>query len=730
MRPVPGARGGGAGEAGTDTEEAAVSADRPEPKPYRAAEKPFTEGELAYWGASGITVEVLRRYGTVSLAEYRGETREGKAFGFSSTPAEPMFGYRGKWGVKVYRPMSEVRFVYGGHTGDNYCFGLEQLPSKGDLLFLTGGEKDVLTLAAHGFHAICFNSETSVIPAKTVRKLVYRFKHIVLLYDTDKTGLECSEKHRAQLAEYGVKRLVLPLSGTKAEKDVTDYFKAGHTREELMGLFLKLLDTLYGDTLAMLKSCEIDYDHPPEQAVAIVTAGDVPLGSEENILCITGGEGTGKSNYTAALVAGAIMERETDADLLGVRVEPNRKGRAVLLYDTDKTGLECSEKHRAQLSEYGVKRLVLPLPGTKAEKDVTDYFKAGHTREELMGLFLKLLDTLYGDTLAMLKSCEIDYDHPPEQAVAIVTAGDVPLGSEENILCITGGEGTGKSNYTAALVAGAIMERETDADLLGVRVEPNRKGRAVLLYDTEQSEQQLYKNTGRLLRRAGRERMPEYLHVYCLTGMSRSERLTAIVQSMDKYHYLHGGIHLVVIDGVADLIRCANDEAESVALIDEIYRLAGIYRTCIAAVVHFVPNGLKLRGHLGSELQRKSAAILSIEKDENPEVSVVKALKVRDGSPLDIPLMQFRWDKQAGMPVYVGEKPRAEKEKRKEKELAEMAREAFARQEKYGYIELCELIQEMLEVKERTAKGYIRYMREKEIIEKEGDCYVHGQGRV
>lgn len=263
-----------------------------------------------------------------------------------------------------------------------------------------------------------------------------------------------------------------------------------------------------------------------------------------------------------------------------------------------------------------------------------------------------------------------------------------------------------------------------------MKVEPNRKGRAVLLYDTEQSEQQLYKNTGRLLRRAGREKMPPYLHVYCLTGMSRNERLTAIIQSMDKYHYLHGGIHLVVIDGVADLIRCANDEAESVALVDEIYRLAGIYRTCITAVVHFVPNGLKLRGHLGSELQRKSAAILSIEKDENPEVSVVKALKVRDGSPLDIPLMQFRWDKQAGMPVYMGEKPKVEKERRKEKELSEMARAAFVRQKKYGYIKLCELIQETLDVKERTAKGYIRYMREKEIIEKEGDCYVYGQRKI
>ena len=94
---------------------------------------------------------------------------------------------------------------------------------------------------------------------------------------------------------------------------------------------------------------------------------------------------------------------------------------------------------------------------------------------------------------------------------------------------------------------------------------------------------------------------------------------------------------------------------ESVAVIDELYRLAGIYNTCILCVLHFVPNGLKLRGHLGSELQRKAATILSIEKDEEPTQSVVKALKVRDGSPLDVPLMLFAWDKAAGMHLYKGE---------------------------------------------------------------------------
>jgi hypothetical protein len=49
--------------------------------------------------------------------------------------------------------------------------------------------------------------------------------------------------------------------------------------------------------------------------------------------------------------------------------------------------------------------------------------------------------------------------------------------------------------------------------------------------------------------------------------MSRKERLQAIVQSMDKFYYQFNGIQMVVIDGIADLVRCANDEAESVGTV-------------------------------------------------------------------------------------------------------------------------------------------------------------------
>ena len=541
-------------------------------RPYNIVPRAFNETDRIFWSKSRITEHTLNKYNVRPLHSFSSVNQEGKSYTLTETAQEPMYGYVGDKYIKIYRPRSEMRFLYAGDLGDNYCFGLDQLSAKGDLLFITGGEKDVMSLAANGFHAICFNSETTVIPTSVLMLLSYRFKHIVLLYDMDKTGLEVSAKRQEELKPFALKRLLLPLSGTKEEKDVTDYFALGHTHDDLLRLFLNHLDSLYKEDMSALKSCELDFNNPPPVAQMIVSVNGVPLGTQGNLLCITGGEGTGKSNYVAALIAGAVK---------------------------------------------------------------------------------------------------------PENAEGI--------------------------------------------DTLGISIEGNPKGKAVLFYDTEQSEVQLYKNVSTLLRRCGRDTMPEWFKAYCLTGMSRKERLKSIVLSMDKFHYQYGGIHLVVIDGIADLIRCANDEAESIAVVEELYRLAGIYNTCIVTVLHFIPNGLKLRGHLGSELQRKAAAILSIEKDTNPAVSVVKALKVRDGSPLDVPLMQFAWDKEKAMHAYLGEKPKEEKDRRKEEELVAVARELFSRKRFIGYMELSEELQTAFEVKERTAKGYIRFMREKEIIVKSPD---------
>lgn len=374
----------------------------------------------------------------------------------------------------------------------------------------------------------------------------------------------------------------------------------------------------------------------------------------------------------------------------------------------------------AALSEFGVQRLHLPLSGTKTEKDISDYFALENDQQDLKGLLSRMFSSLYNETTMMLRSCEIDYDNPPDASKSVVSVNGVPLGTQDNLFCITGGEGTGKSNYIGSILAGTLCpERLNPERTLGLEITPNPRALAVLHYDTEQSEAQLYKNLGKTLRRAGVKTVPEFYHSLYLASLSRKDRLKLIRESMDLFHHKHGGVHLVVIDGIADLIRSANDEAESIAVVDELYRLAGIYNTCIICVLHFVPNGIKLRGHIGSELQRKAAGILSIEKDDNPEYSVVKALKVRDGSPLDVPMTLFGWDKELGMFAYRGEKSKEDKEKRKTDELIAVVKEAFQTRLKLSYQELCNVLMQEMEIKDRTAKKYIAYMREQRILEQD-----------
>ena len=539
-----------------------------EERPYSFEIQPFDDGLLNYWAHYGIHEDALRRFRVRSLKRYESISAEGRKFELYGSPTEPMFAYIGNGYVKIYRPHSpKIRFLYGGRMPATYCFGMEQIPAKGDMLFITGGEKDVLSLYAHGFNAICFNSETAQIPTSIIESLQLRFRHIILLYDADETGVRESHRQAEHLAEYKVLNLSLPLSGTKSEKDISDFFALGNGAKELKELLAKMFSDLYSQTMMMLRSCEIDYENPPDISKSVVTVNGVPLGTQDNLFCSTGGEGTGKSNYVGAILAG--------------------------------------------------------------------------------------------------------------------TLGTEWLPSERT---------------------------------LGLEITPNPNGLAVLHYDTEQSEAQLHKNLGKTLQRASLKAVPEFYHSLYLASLSRKDRLKLIRESMDLFHHKHGGIHLVVIDGIADLIRSANDETESIAIVDELYRLAGIYNTCIICVLHFVPNGIKLRGHIGSELQRKAAGILSIEKDDNPEYSVVKALKVRDGSPLDVPMMLFGWDKAEDMHVYRGEKSKEDKEKRKTDELIGVIRDAFRSSLKLSYQELCEVLIREMEIKDRTAKKYIAYMKEQRIL--------------
>lgn len=204
---------------------------------FSLTEKKFTEEELDYWGGYGITAKVLSDFNVKSIAKCimtKGDSKF-SVFGNSSNPSYAYLFNGGK-GIKVYRPFSAYRFIYAGDLPQPYVFGWDQLPESGGDVYITGGEKDVMSLVSHGFAAISFNSETANLPLSVIRSLSDRFARIILLYDCDETGKKESLRQLERLRDNGfvsIHRVILPLSGTKKEKDASDFFKLGHVADEL-----------------------------------------------------------------------------------------------------------------------------------------------------------------------------------------------------------------------------------------------------------------------------------------------------------------------------------------------------------------------------------------------------------------------------------------------------------------------------------------------------------------
>lgn len=539
------------------------------PPKYKFVEKHFSFTELAYWKQYGIMPDILIKYNVVSLDSYESVGEKG-TYRYTSTKESPIFGYKGEKFIKIYRPKEKLRFQFGGKKPRPYCFGLHQLPFRGDMIFITGGEKDVLTLASHGFNAICFNSETAEINTDILDMLAMRFKHIFVLYDMDDTGRKAMAKAEHDLAKYDVKSILLPLEGTKQSKDVSDYFAEGNSEKQLHEIVCKQLEYIYSQSMMLINTCLIDFEHPPEPSPVIIKCGDVPIGISDNLMCVTGGEGTGKSNLLSTFIAGAML---------------------------------TSEDH-----------------------------------EEL--------------------------------------------------------------------------------DMLGFTIAPNREHKSILHFDTEQSGPHLYKNTETAKRRAKLEKYPPFYYALSMLVQTRKQRLTTIRDTMDLFHHKHGGIHIVIIDGAADLVSSANNEAECTALIEELYRLAGMYHTCIVFALHHIPNGLKIRGHLGSETHRKAAGILSVETDDNPSFSVIKAVKVRDGSALDMPMTLITWSKDENMFVSAGHKSAEYVKTQKIEKLRKAAQIIFRSRDAYTFGVLAGMIAKELNCEDGTAKKYINFMVKEGILEK------------
>lgn len=149
--------------------------------------------------------------------------------------------------------------------------------------------------------------------------------------------------------------------------------------------------------------------------------------------------------------------------------------------------------------------------------------------------------------------------------------------------------------------------------------------------------------------------------------------------------------------------------------------LLGKGRIRVTGHVRQVSIIIKRRGGRRKRATNKSAGILFIEKVVNPAFSVTKCIKLRNGSPLDIPMTHFGWGKKKDISGYMSVKSKKDKGKQKSTVPKNIAASIFEKVNPIAYVKLTDAIIDMMNVEPRTAKECIQTMREKAIIEQLND---------
>ena len=124
----------------------------------------------------------------------------------------------------------EFRFI--GNVSTKTIQGYKQIPEKGKLLVITKSMKDTMLLDSLGIASLSPNSETQFISDKTLFELKERFKNIVLLYDSDRTGVKFMNKIKKQYPD-----LVICMIPRKYEaKDISDFYQKYGKNKTIEGI--------------------------------------------------------------------------------------------------------------------------------------------------------------------------------------------------------------------------------------------------------------------------------------------------------------------------------------------------------------------------------------------------------------------------------------------------------------------------------------------------------------
>lgn len=182
----------------------------------------FTDVDINYWKQFNISINTLKKFNVNSIKYY---LCNGIVKG-TYKRENPMYAYKVYNNFKIYRPLADKYTKWRNNLTDYDIQGYEQLPQKGDILFITKSMKDVMCLHEMGYPAVSPSSESTFLPKDVLEQLKTRFKRIIILFDRDTAGVKRSRKLSR---ETGLEAMFI--NKKFKAKDVSDAVKANSFEE-------------------------------------------------------------------------------------------------------------------------------------------------------------------------------------------------------------------------------------------------------------------------------------------------------------------------------------------------------------------------------------------------------------------------------------------------------------------------------------------------------------------
>jgi hypothetical protein len=333
---------------------------------------------------------------------------------------------------------------------------------------------------------------------------------------------------------------------------------------------------------------------------------------------------------------------------------------------------------------------------------------------------IKSVDNPYLLFGARYKDILFDENRSVKRPIPVVSVDESIIATKGNIITLLGQSKAGKSAVVSSWIAGMINPNPINIDTLGFKIQPNIDTKAVLHFDTEQSYYDWHRSQQNILQRSKLPHKPDEYDSVFLRTRDVAERITIIKETCKVMCNKFGGIHAIFIDGIADLVSSVNDEKECYRVIDLLLGLSDIYKTIVIVVIHLNPGALeKARGHLGSQLNRKSESTLSVTKEKGSDISKVKPFLLRNAGASETPKIEFHWDKEKKHHVFLNyDYSEGSKEPTKKEVGIETIINILKENSSLSHTKLRDLIIESTGVSVSTAKRAIADATDKGTIQK------------